>query len=95
MELAIKENSKLARKSIEGSGLSSQPGLALVAITRDIETISDPTPDVVLQPKDRLHFVGVIDSILLLAQMKGMKLPEDEVTTSFSNTVASCTRKFN
>ncbi|CAM6087847.1 unnamed protein product [Calypogeia fissa] len=78
IELSIKQNSKLAQKSIEWSGLGSQPGLNLVAITRDIETISDPTPDVVLQPKDRLHFVGVIDSVLLLAQVKGLGLPEDE-----------------
>ncbi|CAM6093297.1 unnamed protein product [Calypogeia fissa] len=78
IELSMKQTSKLAQKSIEWSGLGSQPGLNLVAITRDIETISDPTPDVVLQPKDRLHFVGVIDSVLLLAQVKGLRLPEDE-----------------
>lgn len=82
--LVIKQKSKLAQKSIAWSGLGSQPGLYLVAITRDIETISDPAPEVVLQPNDQLHFVGVIDSILLLVQSKGLRLVEDEVSDTFS-----------
>ncbi|KAL2621959.1 hypothetical protein R1flu_002164 [Riccia fluitans] len=76
--LVMKPTSSLARKSIEKSGINRQPGLTLLSIDRDGTEITSPTPDFVLQPKDRLHFVGVVDSVLLLVQLNGLVLSEDE-----------------
>ncbi|KAL3692096.1 hypothetical protein R1sor_005747 [Riccia sorocarpa] len=76
--LVMKPTSTLARKSIEKSGINRQPGLTLLSVDREGTEITNPTLDFVLQPKDRLHFVGVIDSVLLLVQLKGLVLSEDE-----------------
>eukprot|EP00897_Mesotaenium_endlicherianum_P005624 jgi/Mesen1/508/ME000104S10599 len=76
--LVIKPASSAARKSIEQAGLRRQPGLQLLHVQRDGFLITDPGADFVLLPKDRLHFCGVIDSLLSLTQLDGLALSEDE-----------------
>jgi len=41
--------------------------------------LPSPGPDFLIQPKDRLHFAGVIDAVLSLTQLDGLALSEDEV----------------
>ncbi|BBN14688.1 hypothetical protein MPTK1_6g13670 [Marchantia polymorpha subsp. ruderalis] len=76
--LVMKPNSSLARKTIEKCGLNRLPGLTLLSVDRAGTETKLPGPDFVLQPEDRLHFVGVIDSVLLLVQLHGLALTEDE-----------------
>ncbi|GBG77444.1 hypothetical protein CBR_g23893 [Chara braunii] len=76
--LVVQQKSSLARKSVEEGGLCLQPGLVLVQIERDGVAIPDPGPDFVILPKDQLHFVGVIDSLLSLTRLGGLTLAEEE-----------------
>lgn len=52
----------------------------MVQVERDGFPIPSPGADFVLLPRDRLHFSGVIDSILSLTQLDGLTLSEEEVS---------------
>ncbi|GJP34150.1 hypothetical protein CLOM_g18608 [Closterium sp. NIES-68] len=76
--LVVKPTSSLCRKSVEQTGVQNQPGLQLLHVDRDGVAIADPPSDFIVEAKDRLHFCGVIDSILSLTQLDGLALSEDE-----------------
>ncbi|CAI7879251.1 unnamed protein product [Closterium sp. NIES-53] len=76
--LVVKPSSSLCRKSVEQTGVQNQPGLQLLHVDRDGVVTSDPPSDFIVQAKDKLHFCGVIDSILSLTQLDGLTLSEDE-----------------
>ncbi|CAI5969434.1 unnamed protein product [Closterium sp. NIES-65] len=76
--LVVKPSSSLCRKSVEQTGVQNQPGLQLLHVDRDGVVTSDPPSDFIVQAKDKLHFCGVIDSILSLTQLDGLALSEDE-----------------
>ncbi|KAJ7520155.1 hypothetical protein O6H91_20G069600 [Diphasiastrum complanatum] len=75
--LVVKPTSSLARKTVQQAGLVGQPGLNLIHIERGTATFQ-PEPDIVILPKDRLHFGVAIDAILSLTQLNGLALSEDE-----------------
>jgi len=73
----VMPNSPVAGKSIEEAGLRHLSGLFLAEIERDGERIVAVRPDTLLQPDDRLRFVGVVESVVELQQIKGL-VPDTE-----------------
>ena len=70
----------LEGKTVASAGLRSLPGLYLVRIERENHHIvSAPSPDDILQGGDKLFFAGVVDSVLSLRQIRGLRLAENEV----------------
>ena len=74
----------LVGKSIEEAGLRHLPGLFLARIDRAGEEIAPVSPRERLHGGDRLVFVGVLDSVVDLAKMRGLALapePSHELDT--------------
>jgi len=90
--LVVKPLSSLAQKTVELAGLNRQPGLTLLQIERDGQSNHNPPGDFSILPKDHLHFIGTIDSVLSLTQLDGLALSEDEVysTDAIMYTSKSC-----
>lgn len=76
--------STLGGKTVSNAGLRSLPGLYLVRIERENHhVITAPSPDDILQGGDKLFFAGVVDSVLSLRQIRGLRLAENEVGAAF------------
>lgn len=76
--LVVKAVSSLNRKSIEQSGLRRMSGLKLLQIEREGDIIHNLNGDLVILPRDRIYFSGVIDAVLALTKLHGLALAEDE-----------------
>jgi len=69
----------LGGKTIAEAGLRNLPGLYLVQIERQNgDILSAPSPATVLQPRDKLLFAGVVDSVLSLTQVPGLVVVEEK-----------------
>lgn len=75
--LRVHPNSPLVGKTIEEAGLRHLSGLFLAEIERHNERMFAVRPDSVLESEDRLRFVGVIESVVELQQIKGL-VPDTE-----------------
>lgn len=75
--MRVEPHSPIIGKSIEGAGLRHLKGLFLSEIERDDERLVAVGPDQVLRSGDRLGFVGVIESVVELQQIPGLK-PDTE-----------------
>mgnify|MGYP005846048573 CR=1 FL=1 len=72
VEMAVDPAGPLVSQTIEKAGLRHLPGLYLVEVERDGEVRAAVGPDLVLQPDDRLVFVGVIESVVDLRKVRGL-----------------------
>ncbi|MGF1498402.1 MAG: SLC13 family permease [Elainellaceae cyanobacterium] len=79
LEMTVEANSSLAGKTIEQAGLRHLPGLFLGQIVRDDRVIAAVSPRERLREHDQLIFVGVIDSIVDLQRIRGLKPATDQV----------------
>lgn len=79
VEMVVESGSPLAGKNIEQAGLRHLPGLYLGEIVRDGRMIGAVSPQEVLQEDDQLVFVGVIDSIVDLQRLRGLKPATNQV----------------
>lgn len=79
IEMLVEPGSPIAGQTIERAGLRRLPGAFLSAIERDGETLVAVGPDQILRDRDRLVFVGVVDSIVDLQRMRGLVPATDEV----------------
>ena len=64
--------------TIEGAGLRHLPGLYLVEIERDGETLAAVAPDTKLKAGDVLIFVGVLESVVDLRKIRGLVPAADD-----------------
>lgn len=78
-ELTVDADSPLVGKSIEEAGLRQLPGLFLMEIERDGEVLAAVSPRTRLYPHDRLVFVGVLDSIVDLHHVRGLRPASPQV----------------
>ncbi|MEI7473686.1 MAG: potassium channel protein [bacterium] len=62
-QFMLKENSVLIGKSIISSGMRQQTGVIIIAIKREDEYITNPTPTTVLQEKDVLIALGATSEL--------------------------------
>jgi di/tricarboxylate transporter len=79
VEMVVEANSPLAGKSIEAAGLRHLPGLFLIEIVRGEQIFPAASPKQVLQEQDQLVFVGIVDSIVDLHRLRGLKPATNQV----------------
>ncbi|MEX0430131.1 SLC13 family permease [Spiribacter insolitus] len=79
VEIEVTAEGPLVGKSIEEAGLRHLPGLFLAEIERRGRVIPAVGPTEQLQGSDRLVFVGVLESVVDLHKMRGLKPATDAV----------------
>jgi di/tricarboxylate transporter len=79
VEMQVESASPLIGKSIEQAGLRQLPGLYLVEIERAGNILPAVSPDETLQEHDQLVFVGIVDSVIDLQRIKGLKPATNQV----------------
>ncbi len=70
--LRVEPNSPIVGKSVEDADLRDLPGLFLARIERENTTLVAVSPQVIINARDVLVFVGQIDSVVDLQQIKGL-----------------------
>ncbi|HBX67031.1 MAG: SLC13 family permease [Balneola sp.] len=73
IEMIVQDNAILSGQTIEDAGLRNLPGLFLIEIQRNGRAIPAPGPYEKLRGDDRLIFTGIVDSIIDLQQISGLK----------------------
>jgi di/tricarboxylate transporter len=79
VEMEVETGGPLEGKSIEAAGLRHLPGLYLLEIERGVDVIPAVSPKERLQANDRLVFVGVIESVVDLRKMRGLRPATNQV----------------
>ncbi len=79
VEMLVEPNSPLEGKTIEEAGLRQLPGMYLVEVDRDGHLMPAVSPQQTLRGGDRLLFAGVVDSVLDLQKIRGLKPATDQV----------------
>lgn len=76
--LRVRPESPVVGKTVEAAGLRHLPGLFLSRLERPSETILAVGPEEALRAGDVLVFVGVVESVADLQQIKGLEPAGDE-----------------
>jgi len=79
IELEVEPQSALIGKSIEEAGLRGLPGAYLAEIERGAKVLPAVASTEVLQSGDRLVFVGVVDSVVELQKIRGLRPATNQV----------------
>lgn len=79
VEVEVEAGGPLVNKSVEQAGLRHLPGLYLVEIDRNGELLTAVSPKEHLQANDRLVFVGILESVVDLRKMRGLRPATDQV----------------
>jgi di/tricarboxylate transporter len=79
LEMVVDPGSPLAGRTIEQAGLRHLDGLFLMEIDRGGHVIAAVAPTERLEAGDRLVFVGVIDSVVELQKVRGLRPATDQV----------------
>jgi di/tricarboxylate transporter len=79
LEMVVEPGSGLVGRTIEAAGLRHLDGLFLMEIDRGGQVIAAVSPSERLQAGDRLVFVGVIDSVVELQKVRGLRPATDQV----------------
>ena len=79
LEMVVEPGSGLVGRTIEAAGLRHLDGLFLMEIDRGDNVIAAVSPSERLQAGDRLVFVGVIDSVVELQKVRGLRPATDQV----------------
>ncbi len=74
-ELLVRRNSPIVGKTVEDAGLRHLPGAYLMAIQRGAESLAGIGPGQRLLAEDRLVFVGIVDSLVELQNVRGLSPP--------------------
>jgi di/tricarboxylate transporter len=79
VEMTVAPDGPLPGKTIEDAGLRHLPGVYLMEIERDGETIPAVEPTERLRAGDQLVFVGIVDSVVDLHKVRGLVPAPDQV----------------
>jgi len=79
VEMLVQPDSPLVGQSIEEAGLRQLPGLYLFEIDRPGQVIPVVSPHEIIHAGDRLVFVGIVDSVVDLQQIRGLVPATDQV----------------
>ncbi|MDX1965955.1 MAG: SLC13 family permease [Planctomycetaceae bacterium] len=79
VEMEVEPGGVLIDRSIEQAGLRHLPGLFLAEIEREGEVLPAPGPWERLRAGDRLVFVGVVESVVDLRKMRGLRPATDQL----------------
>jgi len=78
VEMIVTDNSPLIGKTIEEAGLRHLPGMYLMEIDRDDHVLAAVPSSERLQSRDRLVFVGIVESVVDLRKIPGMEPAADQ-----------------
>jgi len=79
LEMVVETGSPLVGRSIEAAGLRHLDGLFLMEIDRGGHVMAAVAPTERLEAGDRLVFVGVIDSVVELQKIRGLRPATDQL----------------
>jgi hypothetical protein len=79
LEMVVEPGSGLVGRTIEQAGLRHLDGLFLMEIDRGDHVIAAVSPSERLEAGDRLVFVGVIDSVVELQKVRGLRPATEQV----------------
>ncbi|MFM8803974.1 MAG: SLC13 family permease, partial [Planctomycetia bacterium] len=79
LEMLVEPGSPLVGRSIEEAGLRGLDGLFLMEIDRGGHVMAAVSPTERLEAGDRLVFVGVVDSVVELQKIRGLRPATDQV----------------
>ena len=79
VEMIVEADSPLDGKTIEQAGLRHLPGLYLIEIDREGTILPAVSPQEKIHSNDRLIFAGVVDSVVDLQKIRGLKPATDQV----------------
>ncbi|MGB5064681.1 MAG: SLC13 family permease [Candidatus Competibacter sp.] len=79
LEMLVDRDGPLEGKTIEAAGLRHLPDCYLMEIDRDGVVLPAVSPREILQPGDRLVFVGVVDSVVDLQRIRGLTSASNQV----------------
>lgn len=79
VEMLVDEGSPLVGQTIEGAGLRQLPGMYLMEIDRDGDILAAVGPHERLRANDRLVFVGIVESVVELQKIRGLKPATNQV----------------
>lgn len=79
LEMLVEQGSPLIGRSIEEAGLRGLDGLFLMEIDRGGHVMAAVAPTERLESGDRLVFVGVVDSVVELQKIRGLRPATDQV----------------
>ncbi len=79
VEMLVEEGGWLVGKTIQEAGLRGLPGLYLVEIDRGGEIMPAVSSNITLLGNDRLVFAGVIESVVDLQRIAGLRVATEQV----------------
>ncbi len=79
VEMIVDPASPLVGRTIESAGLRHLPGLYLMEIERGGEIVPAVSPDQRLRADDRLVFAGIVDSVVDLQRIRGLRPATNQV----------------
>lgn len=78
IEMMVTPGSSLVEKTAEEAGLMHLPGLFVVEVNRDDQIITPIDSNFILKANDRLIFAGILESIIDLKHIKGLRTATDQ-----------------
>ncbi len=78
VQMRVESASELVNRSIEEAGLRHLPGLFLIEINRGSEVLSAVAPSTRIQAEDKLVFVGAVESVVELRNIRGLVVDDDQ-----------------
>jgi di/tricarboxylate transporter len=79
VEMIVQPGSPLVGSTIEQAGLRQLPGMFLAEIDREGQVLPAVGPEEKLRAEDRLVFVGIVESVVDLQRIRGLKPATDQV----------------
>jgi di/tricarboxylate transporter len=79
VEMLVEDDSVISGKTIEGAGLRQLPGMFLIEIDRNGLIMPAVSSYEILRDGDRLIFAGVIESVVDLQKIRGLKPASNQI----------------
>lgn len=79
VEMIVERGSTVVGKTIEKAGLRNLPGAYLMEIERKGQILAAVSPTEELKANDRLVFTGIVESVVDLQKIRGLKPATDQV----------------
>jgi len=79
VEMMVEDGSTLSGKTIEQAGLRQLPGLFLIEIDRQGQVMPAVSSHEVLHDGDRLVFAGIVESVVDLQKINGLKPASNQI----------------
>jgi di/tricarboxylate transporter len=79
VEMMVEEAGRLVGKTIQEAGLRGLPGLYLIEIDRAGDVLPAVSSNISLMAEDRLVFAGVVESVVDLQRISGLRLATEQV----------------